>query len=228
MAATLAELEREVGGLSAPGKMAPARGYSLPALESCSVGGRLAELEGTPCHHCYATRNRYVWPGVLAASRRRLAIVQACEADEGLADRWVYAMAALIRRRSPERFRWHDSGDILGCWHLRLIARVAELTMETAHWLPTQERRTVLEYLRQHGRFPANLTVRVSMPRLDSVPSARTLELSPVSSVATSGRAPAAAHACPATERGNEHTCLGNNCTACWQPSVRWVVYREH
>jgi hypothetical protein len=222
---SLAELNRSVGGLSLPGKM-PGYGFGLPALESCAVGSKLAELEGTPCSACYALKGRYAFPNVKAAQRRRLAILRQCETDAEAREEWVSAMTELISRRSPEFFRWHDSGDILGLWHLSMIVEVARQTPETRHWLPTQERRTVLTYLRAVGPFPDNLTVRVSAPRLGAHTTGMSARL-PISTV-TPGAGPTGAHRCPATEPGRIHTCEANGCRACWDPAVRWIDYRAH
>jgi hypothetical protein len=60
-------------------------------------------------------------------------------------------------------FRWHDSGDIQSLKHLAKIFKVARLTPDVNHWLPTREA-WVKPYV---GRAPKNLVIRFSMPMVD-------------------------------------------------------------
>ena len=65
------------------------------------------------------------------------------------------AMTVLVKGK--KHFRWHDSGDLQGVWHLKNIFEVCNNTPATMHWLPTQER----QYL-PLGSYPANLVIRLS------------------------------------------------------------------
>ena len=47
-----------VGGLSAPSKM-PCSSYSISATR-CVTGSKLAKIEGTVCHNCYALKGNYI------------------------------------------------------------------------------------------------------------------------------------------------------------------------
>src|SRR5690348_16275129 len=49
--------ETITGGLSYPGKM-PCPAWGLPASE-CRTGSRLAQIEGTICHACYAMKGTF-------------------------------------------------------------------------------------------------------------------------------------------------------------------------
>ena len=115
-----------IGGLSQPSKM-PWYAYSLPAT-ACKTGSKLAEIEGSVCHDCYALKGYYNFPVVKSALARRLASL------ENL-DLWAEAMVKVIKYKSryiPKEkhyFRWHDSGDIQSVDHLRAIAWIAI-------WLP--------------------------------------------------------------------------------------------
>ena len=51
------EANKITGGLSAPGKM-PEGSYNIPA-SACQTGAILREVPDTPCHECYAFKNRY-------------------------------------------------------------------------------------------------------------------------------------------------------------------------
>lgn len=208
-ALTIRELADITGGLSRPSKM-PGCGYSLPARE-CQTGTRLRAVPGSTCEHCYAMRGNYGFPNVQSALYRRLAALED--------PRWAGAMAELIRRQSPDWFRWHDSGDLQSVAHLSQIVDVCHLTSDTRHWLPTREYRIVAEYRREHGGFPRNLTVRMSAHMIGGrVPAGIGL---PVSSVNLDGDG---IHVCPASHQGN--AC--GDCRACWDPDTRHVSYPLH
>jgi hypothetical protein len=212
---SLKELKEIVGDLSRPSKM-PGYGYSLPA-SACQTGSKLRLLPNTPCSRCYAFRGQYILPTVPPALQRRL---------ESLTHPfWIPAMARLINHygRKVGYFRWHDSGDLQSVAHLEAIARVCELTPTIRHWLPTQERRYVEQYLQVHGDFPANLCVRVSSPILGGVvPKFPRHPMLSVSVVTTADRADA--YNCPSRHQGNK--C--GACRACWTRDVRAVAYHKH
>lgn len=229
---TAAAAAEVAGTLSKPSKM-PSFGYSTPAAR-CQTGTKLRAVEGSTCAKCYAfERGNYRFSNVQAGLEKRFA---------SLTDpRWVGAMARQIaeaRRKYPlptrvrqdgewvtrdgRYFRWHDSGDLQGPWHLANICAVARLTPDVAHWLPTREYRMVRDYLRMGGTIPANLTVRLSAHMVDgATPSIENL---PVSSVHTL-EAPAGAHDCPAVH-SQENQC--GDCRACWTGAVRHVSYHAH
>lgn len=204
-----------VGGLGRPSKM-PGYSYGLP-VSACQRGAVLAKDPRTPCGHCYAKAGFYAQNAktVDAAHARRLASLPH--------PRWVDAMVRLLGAMREPFFRWHDSGDLQGVWHLDRIAQVAEATPTVAHWLPTHEPGMVAEYLRT-SRLPANLCVRVSADRLWT--AAAGIEGLPTSTV---HRGHGNAHAiagieCKAYTRGNE--C--GKCRACWDGRVSNVSYPAH
>lgn len=197
-----------VGGLSKPSKM-PGRGYGLSAYD-CNVGGRLRIVKDSVCSHCYALKGRYVFPNVREAHARRMASLR----KPG----WVSAMAFLVNRYEGDGgwFRWHDSGDLQGVWHLRLITSVCRATPGTHHWLPTREVAVVREYLASGGEIPDNLTIRVSACRIGGSAPRWWPTTSTVSSNIGS--------TCPAPKQGGE--CA--SCRACWDKSVANVDYKQH
>ncbi len=192
------------GGLSAPGKM-PEGSYNLPA-SACQTGAKLREIPGTPCYGCYAFKGRYNFPNVKDALTRRL---------ESLTHpQWIPAMAVLIKGKNF--FRWHDSGDLQGAWHLKNIMEVCKLTPGTMHWLPTQER----QYLPLQGSsIPKNLIIRLSNAKNDTKPGNAWTHWS---TVVTHGARPG--HMCPASFQGNK--C--GSCRACWSKDVKEVQYPIH
>ena len=197
------EASRITGGLSAPGKM-PEGSYNLPA-RACQTGAKLALVPGTPCHGCYALKNRYIMPIQKAALERRLKSL-----DQPY---WIHAMVVLIKGK--KHFRWHDSGDLQGAWHLKNIMEVCEATPDTMHWLPTQER----QFLPLPGSsIPKNLIIRLSNAKNDTVPGQAWPHWSTVVTK------PRAGHVCPAPEQGNN--C--GDCRACWSKDVKEVQYKIH
>jgi len=200
------EASRITGGLSAPGKM-PEGAYSIPAA-ACQTGQKLALGPGTPCHGCYALKNRYIMPIQAAALERRFQSL-----GHPL---WVQAMAVLIKGK--KFFRWHDSGDLQGARHLANIFKVCKLTPGTMHWLPTQER----QYL-PLGSYPKNLTIRLSNAKNNTAPGQAWTHWSTV----VDHDAPiygATVKHCPASKQGNQ--C--RSCRSCWSREVKHVTYPKH
>ena len=197
------EAEKITGGLSAPGKM-PEGSYNLPA-SMCQTGAKLRKIKGTPCFGCYAFKGRYNFSNVKDALTRRL---------ESLTHpQWVEAMGVLVQGKN--HFRWHDSGDLQGVWHLKNIFEVCKLTSSTQHWLPTQDR----QYLPLNtDSIPKNLLIRLSNAKNDTKPGNAWDHWSTVVTTLRAG------HICPAPDQGNE--C--GSCRACWNKDVREIQYRIH
>ena len=192
------------GGLSAPGKM-PEGSYNLPAT-ACQTGAKLREIPGTPSWGCYAFKGRYNFPNVKDALSRRLKSLDHPD--------WIPAMVVLIKGK--KFFRWHDSGDLQGPEHLKKIFEVCKLTPETAHWLPTQERK-LLQFL-DPAIIPTNLIIRLSNAKNDTAPGQAWSHWSTVVTKPREG------HICPAPEQGN--SC--GDCRACWSKDVKEVQYKIH
>ena len=194
------EAEKITGGLSAPGKM-PEGSYNLPA-NMCQTGAKLREIEGTPCYDCYAFNGRYNFPNVKDALTRRL---------ESLTHpQWVEAMGVLVQ--GIKHFRWHDSGDLQGAWHLKNIFEVCKLTPQVEHWIPTRE----AKFLPLNtDSIPKNLIIRLSGHKIDK-PAAGFWPWT--STVVTELKS------CPAAEQDNQ--C--QDCRACWDRGTANIAYGLH
>ena len=199
-----------VGGLSAPSKM-PCYGYSIPARH-CKQGMKMRDIEGSICSKCYALKGRYAFDNVQNAFDRRFDSLQHPE--------WVATMAFLILKKEKSGFfRWHDSGDLQGQWHLSNIAQVAALTPHIQHWLPTREYAMVREWLANND-CPPNLVIRLSALMFDGkAPEGLAKRLG----VQVSG-ASASAFTCPASKQENK--C--GDCRACWDGNTFNVSYKKH
>jgi hypothetical protein len=200
-----------IGGLSAPSKM-PCHGYSLPARR-CITGAKLREIAGSVCAGCYSLRGNYTFPSVQNSLEKRF---------QSLSDpRWVDAMSTAINGvESSGFFRWHDSGDLQGVWHLSLIVEVCKRTPKIKHWLPTREYSFVSQFIKEGGVIPKNLCIRFSAlmvdgPTPDSAAINCGVQVSGVNKVG---------YSCPAYNQENK--CL--TCRACWNKKKFAVSYKKH
>lgn len=201
---TIKEAEAVVGGLSYPSKM-PGLAYGLPARR-CQIGSVLAKINGSVCSSCYALKGRYVFPNVQAAQERRFKTLRD--------PRWVSAMVWLVKRMNCRWFRWHDSGDIQGFWHLELLCEVARQCPETHFWLPTRER-AMVRYFK--GAIPPNLVIRMSGTMIDGPAPKEFPNTSRVVSKIEDVT-------CPAYRQNGK--C--GTCRACWSADVPNINYPHH
>ena len=188
-----------IGGLSSPSKM-PCYGWSIPARH-CITGKKMARVSGSICSVCYALKGRYAFENVQDCLERRF---------QSLTDtRWIDAMTtAILNKEKSGHFRWHDSGDLQGVWHLQMIVEVCRRTPSIKHWLPTREYAIVRQYIDEGGQIPDNLTVRLSALMLDGpAPESLAKRLG----IQVSG-ASESAFTCPATYQANK--C--GSCRVCW------------
>lgn len=193
------------GSLSKPSKM-PGHAYGLPAKE-CKTGSKLAKVEGSTCSSCYALKGCYVFKVVQAAQYKRLQAIKH--------PLWVRAMAAQINAKRVKFFRWHDSGDVQSLRHLLKIFKVARLSPDVKHWLPTREA-WAAKYA-DHPKCPGNLKIVFSMPMVNQEAAGKFLYTSTV--VTDPKKA-----TCPAPNQDN--AC--KDCRACWDPKVKNVAYLAH
>jgi hypothetical protein len=215
------------GSLGHPSKM-PGYSYGISA-QRCQTGGKLRGVPGSVCSGCYAMTDWYrTWRPLLEGHRRRWNGIHH--------PLWVEAMVKLISsacRPPHDWFRWHDSGDLQGLWHLENIVEVCRRTPGVRHWLPTREYEVVREYLA--GReIPGNLTVRLSAHMIDSEP-VLPAELAgiPVSAVASVPYSSSGVRVvegrgsieCRAVET-RDNKC--GECRACWDGRVHCVTYPQH
>lgn len=146
---------------------------------------------------------------------------------------WVMAMAFLIDYYKLAYFRWHDSGDVQGVWHLAKICEIAWLCPETKFWLPTREWGMVSEYIDDGNVVPDNLTIRLSAHMVnESGPSGLSARLGVCySEVSDEGN-----HTCPASTKtvipsNGQHKVFHGYCGACrqcWDNSQPVIIYKKH
>ena len=205
------EANQITGGFSSPEKL-PCKSFNLPASR-CKVGSLLAQIEGTPCHGCYALKGRYRFDNVQKALDKRFE-----QRDHPL---WVEAMTLLIERQSPSYFRWFDSGD-LQPGMLQKIVEVCRKTPATKHWLPTQERKMVFDFINSGATIPDNLTIRLSATKIGA-----TAKPSPFPTSAVNGIGGVDCVLTIKKIRGKSVKTCGD-CRQCWDKKVPHVNYTKH
>lgn len=206
------DLWKLVAGLSSPSKM-PWYSFSISAKQ-CNVGSKLAKIKGTPCFSCYAFRGNYTWNVVKQAHAKRFRAIHRKD--------WAPNMISLLKQEAkkvPKQqryFRFFDSGDIVDYEFLLKIVEVANDCKGIKFWLPTQERPLIQRYIKEFGKFPKNLTVRISSPLLGKATKA--IPGTVTSNIGGSG------YSCPAKEQGNK--CL--DCRKCWDKRYKTISYIYH
>lgn len=208
----LADAEKVSHTLSAPSKM-PCYSYSTPA-KRCIVGMKMRSVEGSVCASCYACKGFYGFPDTQAALEKRF---------QTLTDElWEEAMVYLIGKKEKSGFfRWHDSGDLQGTWHLQKIVNIANRLPHIKFWLPTREYSIVSQWFRDGGIKPDNLTIRLSALMMDGeAPEAIAKRFNLV----VSGVTKTEGYTCPAPNQENK--CL--ECRACWSQETYAINYKKH
>jgi len=216
-----------VGGLAKPSKM-PGWAYGIPAKE-CKTGKKLRDIKGSTCFGCYALKGCYIFPIVQSAQYRRLNSITNIK--------WVEAMASLISSKKHKIFRWHDSGDLQNLKHLAKIYKVAKLTPDILHWLPTREA-WVKPYI---SKAPKNLVVRFSMPMIDQAGANSWNNTSTVVSKANTksctafrtdktGKIHGLNKYKKFTKKVKKELDLGHcgSCRKCWNPKIKNIEYGAH
>lgn len=201
-----------MGGLSEPSKM-PGFGHSTSARD-CIAGSKLRLVKGSTCEDCYAMGGHYNYPVVQNALKKRLVLLK-----DPL---WVEAMTRALA--NEEWFRWHDSGDLQGVWHLDNIAAVCRATPHVKHWLPTREYTFVRDWLRNNV-CPENLCIRLSEHMVNQIGPAQKLAVKyNVTSSAVEYKTDLVGSHCPALHQGN----VCGSCRNCWDKNVPLVIYTKH
>ena len=205
------------GGLTQTSKM-PCKSYSLPT-ETCITGFKMSMIEGSICSKCYADRGFY------SMYAKTIKPAQFARWDSLKDPHWVAAMVALIG--SDRYFRWHDSGDLQGVWHLIKIVAGANATPDCLHWLPVREYAFVKQFIAQGGVIPKNLIVRLSAMYVDkAVKIPASLQNNPqitASNVHSTANTAPQGEVCKAPAQGGE--C--GSCRACWD-ATKTISYHVH
>lgn len=215
---TIKELHTLTGGLSNPSKM-PGLSWGISA-RMCIVGSLLAKIKGSVCHICYALKGMYVFPSVKNAHANRWAAMG--EHD------WEENMTQLIQKKYRKKsgndrvFRWFDSGDIQSVEMLSRVIQVCKNLPDIKFWIPTKQANFILAWKKEHGEFPSNVIVRVSMGMIGQKAGKG------FSHYSTVGVGKGFQCKAPSQEGFCDDPATGNKCRACWTKNVRVVNYHAH
>ena len=206
---TLKQAKELIGGYTVTSKM-PTISYSISAKD-CITGSKLRKIKNTVCSDCYALKGNYIRyaKNIEPAMKRRLNSISS--------PNWVNAMVYIMNHQkavvNSGLFRWHDSGDIQSFDHLDKIVQIAKQTPNIKHWLPTKESKFINNF---KGVIPANLIIRLSGSFIDG----KAPKYKNTSTVVSNKD--------KATCKAFEHNGQCNNCTKCWDSSIKNVSYLNH
>lgn len=212
-----AQAQRMAGKVSERNSKMPGSTYATDPF-ACVVGSKLAGVEGSTCHRCYARKLAKLRPTVGKGWANNQAAIQTQDRAAWVAG--VVFQITLAAAKSGEPYhRWFDAGDLDSVETLDRIAEVAARTPEIHHWLPTREAQIVKEWIAQGGQRPGNLVIRISSTMIGDGPR----NAMNTSTVHRKGEA-YWGYQCPAPDQG------GNcgACRACWSTDVANVSYRLH
>ena len=211
---TIKGIRAVVGSVLSNTSKMPCSSFNLSAAH-CITGRKLAEVIGSVCEGCYAMDGFYKMYGHIERMKPKTALIQGAQ--------WVRAMVQLITNQNKgdkAYFRWHDSGDLQSLNHLIKIVEVCTLTPGVKHWLPTREYKIIKDYIKVHGIFPGNLTVRLSAHMIDQAPPL----IKGTAGSAVNDQRPPQGLLCPAPTQNNK--CM--TCRACWNKETPLVSYTKH
>lgn len=204
----------------------PCPSWSISARH-CITGQQLrSNVPNSPCAKCYALKGHFTYKSTEVNNERRLlAYYQHSN--------WASLLARLINLSVPvgnPYFRWFSSGDLQSLGMLRAIASVCEQTPHVKHWLPTQEREMLSQYLESEV-LPPNLVVRVSSTTINGVPTTHTHNSVVISDYTQASWAKRVKRntftrfSCPSSLTP-DHSC--GTCRACWDSRIRTICYKLH
>ena len=113
--------------------------FSLDA-RNCVTGSKLRKIKGSVCEKCYAFKGRYPTPSVRKNRETNL---------QHFNNKYFVEVMA-FKLQHQKFFRWFDSGDLPNMEGLKKIVKIAELTPDTKHWLPTREIKLIQQYLKKN------------------------------------------------------------------------------
>lgn len=210
--------------LGQPSKL-PGFSYGIDGY-SCIRGSELAMQPGSVCGECYARKNFYnTWLPVRVSRERRQEAIKHPQ--------WCDAMVSLIiyyTDPAGDYFRWHDSGDLMGSWHLGNIIEVCRRTPWVKHWLPTHEPWIVRDRLMDGDSIPDNLCIRVSADFIGRRPAVIMGLDVPTSTVHRVRGRPVMGIECRSYTRADEEHGVGvcGRCRNCWNPRISNISYPLH
>jgi hypothetical protein len=167
------------------------------------------------CASCYADSGFYHMPVVRN--------VRVNNAEDWKRDTWEDDMVQTLI--GHKRFRWFDSGDMYHIGLARKLYRVMLRSPQTDFWLPTKMQKLdkFKPVIAQMKRL-SNVVVRCSS---DSI-NGKIIAGKTTSTVIASSNDYQRGDICPATVPGNKANCKANDCTMCWDETIKVINYHFH
>ena len=162
----LVKLQKEYAIVRENNSKIPASNWSIPA-SVCKTGGKLRQVNNSPCASCYALKFENMYPSVSKGWNDNLSKFLEAEKNNDL-ENWIKSVALQIlkaaKKNNSNYHRWFVGGDIYSIMMLDCIKAVASITPGINHWLPTQERAFVKA---SKYETPGNLVIRISASMID-------------------------------------------------------------
>ena len=134
---SIAAAQREAGAVSIRNSKMPGSAFAV-SPSKCGVGSKLAAIEGSTCHKCYAIKLERIYPSVAMGWNANY--VKATSLIDHDPERWAQWIAFQITKAAEKTgelyHRWFDGGDLASLAMFKAIIRVCELTPHIKHWLP--------------------------------------------------------------------------------------------
>jgi len=237
------------GKLGEPAKMPCYTGQSMPNT-TCKRGSELVQNKESVCSMCYASRGHYMTSNVQNRLWERWEALTMAHED-GRLNEYELAFSKVlleyVASYRPEYFRWFDSGDLQGGWHIESIERIINMTekegAQICHWLPTHENKIVINYAKKNNK-PKNLIIRVSQDMINKIDDdiKRIIDVGlGASVVCTKDKLKDMLNECRkkkitaaiCTAKYNpDGTESGRNkcgpCKLCWNPNIQVIIYPKH
>jgi len=141
-------------------------------------------------------------------------------------------MVYLIKSLKLPYFRWHDSGDIQGLWHLLKIFEVCLRTPDCLHWLPTREWEMIRNFREIGYVKPKNLKIILSAHMIDRAgPDELAKDLNVQVSTVVTKNPTCQAHTKSVIVNNGRHNVTHGHCGSCrdcWHEDVFFVSYLKH
>ena len=177
---------------------------------NCLSGAQFTKYEGSVCRSCYAKRLEAFRPRLKEFNER---------AEQGIfSSSWVAKHLLgldAFRASGGEYVRVFDFGDFVSHKHAQSISQIAYLFYGLKFWIPTK----MLQYIPTLDLLD-NTAYRLSHPFINGTFNSNYKGLTS-SVVDKHNKKPIDGFVCPGS-------CEKHNCRACWDKSIKNIIYKKH
>ena len=110
---TIAAAQREAGSVSIRNSKMPGSSFAV-TVDKCNVGAKLALIEGSTCHKCYAASIEKRYPSAHQGwTNNYLRATALIETNPEQWSQWMAFQIAKAAEKTGEAYhRWFDGGDV--------------------------------------------------------------------------------------------------------------------